>query len=175
MPSPAGLDLRDLNDFAALVEAAVGTGTVRHFLPTAVRTLGEALGTKKIVRTTSGRTFLGMASLWIRHLFSHHRHECNQFRQRNAASERHHQISSRVLSWRTHKGRCHGSRNERKQCEHGTHINSLRRRALRAGAEAHPNANPAALPSLPKALPHGAPPEHLHNPAHKHGASAIRE
>jgi hypothetical protein len=57
----------DLDDFAALVKATLGTSTVRQLALVAIRALGQSGIGQVIVRTALGSTRLGMTSFRIRH------------------------------------------------------------------------------------------------------------
>jgi hypothetical protein len=59
--------LFNFDNFAILVEAALGAGTMRQFALVAIRTFGKRLGGQMIVRPPLGCTRLGMAPFGIRH------------------------------------------------------------------------------------------------------------
>jgi hypothetical protein len=56
-----------LDDFAALIVAALGAGPMRQLTLVAVRTFGQGLRRQMIVGAALGRARLGMAPFWIWH------------------------------------------------------------------------------------------------------------
>src|SRR5882757_4655725 len=71
LPFPASIEsllsFLYLEDFAALVVAALGAGMVGQLAFVAIRTLGESGGSQRVVRAALGGAGLGMAPLRIRH------------------------------------------------------------------------------------------------------------
>jgi hypothetical protein len=57
----------DLDDFAALIVAALRAGTMRQFALVTIGTLGQRLGSQMIVGTTFGCARLRMTPFRIRH------------------------------------------------------------------------------------------------------------
>ena len=69
MPTAANLaaGLFNLNDFAALIVAALRAGAMRQFALVTVGTFGERLRCQVIVGAPLGCTRLGVAPFWIWH------------------------------------------------------------------------------------------------------------
>jgi hypothetical protein len=57
----------DFDYFAALVEATLGAGAMRHLLPVAVRALGERVGREVVVRAAVAGAGFRVSPFRIRH------------------------------------------------------------------------------------------------------------
>ena len=67
VPRGALLGVFDFDDFAALVEATLGAGAMRHFLPVAVGALGKRVSREVVVRTAVAGAGFRVSPFWIRH------------------------------------------------------------------------------------------------------------